>query len=79
MFTHCARPLYTRLTIMTLDEIGIFLIGCGVGGLLVLAMCGRVYLPPRKAEPPLHPDQSTSDAPPGSAIGPVDSPSDQLS
>ena len=78
MFTHCARPLYTRLTIMTLDEIGILLIGCGVGGLLVLAYVWPC-IPPRKAEPPLHPDQSTSDAPPGSAIGPVDSPSDQLS
>ena len=48
---------------MTLDEIGIFLIGCGVGGLLVLAYVWPC-IPPRKAEPPPHPHEPVSDAPP---------------
>jgi hypothetical protein len=63
---------------MTLDEIGIFLIGCGVGGLLVLAYVWPC-IPPRKAEPPPHPHESVSDAPPGSATGPVDNPNAQSS
>jgi hypothetical protein len=48
---------------MTLDEIGIFLIGCGVGGLLVLAYVWPC-IPSRKAEPLPPPHQSISHAPP---------------
>jgi hypothetical protein len=59
---------------MTLDEIGIFLIGCGVGGLLVLAYVWSC-IPPRKAEPPPRPHQSISDAPPeGAEVPPTRAP-----
>jgi hypothetical protein len=47
-----------------LAEIGIFLIGCGVGGLWVLAYVWS-SIPPRKVEPPPHPHQPISDASPG--------------
>jgi hypothetical protein len=59
---------------MALAEIGIFLIGCGVGGLLVLAYVWP-SIPSRKAEPPPHPHQSISDAPPeGEEIPPAGPP-----
>jgi hypothetical protein len=48
---------------MALAGIGIFLIGCGVGGLLVLAYIWSC-IPPRKAESPPPAHQSISGAPP---------------
>jgi hypothetical protein len=59
---------------MPLAEIGIFLIGCGVGGLLVLAYVWPC-IPSRKAELLPQPHQSISDAPPeGEEIPPAGAP-----